>query len=184
MQIDALTVDSIGVSNSGTAVSFASDTLGNMLGSASLASGWTVSIPAGAVYTQPQLPAGATFAGLVRAAGQGGWTSNNFGRQLYVTTPTPNANTPCIGISDATATYNIAIAAGQNTVYLFGMPALSNNTTPQTLLASFANNGCSFNGAAFQAKPTVTGAKGGNVALGSLLSALAAYGLVTDSTTA
>jgi len=33
------------------------------------------------------------------------------------------------------------------------------------------------------AKPTVTGAKGGNAALASLLTALAAYGLVTDSTT-
>lgn len=34
------------------------------------------------------------------------------------------------------------------------------------------------------AKQTVTGAKGGNAALGSLLTALAAYGLITDSTTA
>jgi hypothetical protein len=33
-------------------------------------------------------------------------------------------------------------------------------------------------------KPTVTGAKGSNAALASLMSALAAYGLVTDSTTA
>jgi len=38
-----------------------------------------------------------------------------------------------------------------------------------------------FNGSAPIAKPTVTGAKGGNAALGSLLTALAAYGLVTDS---
>lgn len=35
-----------------------------------------------------------------------------------------------------------------------------------------------------QAKPTITGAKGGNAALGSLLSALASLGIVTDSTTA
>lgn len=34
------------------------------------------------------------------------------------------------------------------------------------------------------AKQTVTGAKGSNAALGSLLTALAAYGLITDSTTA
>ena len=33
------------------------------------------------------------------------------------------------------------------------------------------------------AKPTVTGSKGANAALASLLTALAAYGLVTDSTT-
>lgn len=44
--------------------------------------------------------------------------------------------------------------------------------------------GAGFNGQAPIAKPTVTGAKGGNAALGSLLTALANYGLVTDSTTA
>lgn len=41
-----------------------------------------------------------------------------------------------------------------------------------------------FNGTTAIAKPTVTGAKGGNTALGSLLTALAAYGLVIDTTTA
>lgn len=39
------------------------------------------------------------------------------------------------------------------------------------------------NGSAAPAKPTVTGAKGSNAALGSLLTALASYGLITDSTT-
>jgi hypothetical protein len=41
-----------------------------------------------------------------------------------------------------------------------------------------------FNNTVPIAKPTVTGAKGSNAALASLLTALAAYGLVTDSTTA
>jgi hypothetical protein len=41
-----------------------------------------------------------------------------------------------------------------------------------------------FNGAAAVAKPTVTGSRGGNAALASLLTALASYGLITDSTTA
>jgi hypothetical protein len=41
-----------------------------------------------------------------------------------------------------------------------------------------------FNGTSAIAKPTVTGAKGSNAALASLIAALAAYGLVTDSTTA
>lgn len=41
-----------------------------------------------------------------------------------------------------------------------------------------------FNGVAAIAKPTVTGSRGGNAAVTSLLTALAAYGLVTDSTTA
>ena len=34
------------------------------------------------------------------------------------------------------------------------------------------------------AKPNMTGAKGGNAAVASILAALAAYGLVTDSSTA
>jgi hypothetical protein len=44
--------------------------------------------------------------------------------------------------------------------------------------------GLGFNSTPAIAKPTVTGAKGANAALASLLSALAAYGLVTDSTSA
>jgi hypothetical protein len=40
-----------------------------------------------------------------------------------------------------------------------------------------------FGAAPVTARPTVTGAKGGNAALASLLTALAGYGLVTDSTT-
>lgn len=41
-----------------------------------------------------------------------------------------------------------------------------------------------FNGTAPAAKPTVTGSRGGNAALASLLTALAGTGLITDSTTA
>jgi hypothetical protein len=40
-----------------------------------------------------------------------------------------------------------------------------------------------FNGTAAIAKPTVSGAKAGNAALASLCTALASYGLITDSTT-
>jgi hypothetical protein len=43
--------------------------------------------------------------------------------------------------------------------------------------------GAGFNGAAPAAKPTVSGSRGGNEALASLLSALAGMGLITDSTT-
>lgn len=41
-----------------------------------------------------------------------------------------------------------------------------------------------FNGSAAIAKPTITGSRGGNVALASLLTALDTYGLITDSTSA
>jgi hypothetical protein len=40
-----------------------------------------------------------------------------------------------------------------------------------------------FNGTAPVAKPTVTGSKGANAALTSLMTALSSLGLVTDSTT-
>lgn len=45
------------------------------------------------------------------------------------------------------------------------------------------STGIGFYGAAPAAKPTVTGAKGGNAALASLLTALATLGILTDSTT-
>lgn len=41
-----------------------------------------------------------------------------------------------------------------------------------------------FNGTNPLAKPTISGSRGGNAALASLLTALANYGLITDSTTA
>ena len=41
-----------------------------------------------------------------------------------------------------------------------------------------------FNGTAAIAKPTISGACAGNTAIKALLTALASYGLVTDSTTA
>jgi hypothetical protein len=44
------------------------------------------------------------------------------------------------------------------------------------------NGKIGFNNTAPIAKPTVSGAKGSNAALGSLLTALAAYGLVIDTT--
>lgn len=51
------------------------------------------------------------------------------------------------------------------------------------LSATFHGN-VGFNGTAAIAKPTITGSRGGNAALASLLTALVNYGLITDSTTA
>jgi hypothetical protein len=66
--------------------------------------------------------------------------------------------------------------------------------TPQTLVvggtasftgaAGFAAGLGAYGHTAPAARPAVTGAKGGNVALASLMAALVAYGLVTDSTSA
>lgn len=62
-------------------------------------------------------------------------------------------------------------------------PYISANATmevgPSTKFASTTG----FNNTAPIAKPTVTGSRGGNAALASLLTALANYGLVTDSST-
>jgi hypothetical protein len=48
---------------------------------------------------------------------------------------------------------------------------------------AITGTGFGFNGTAAIVKPTVTGSKGSNTALASLLTALSAYGLVTDSST-
>ena len=50
-------------------------------------------------------------------------------------------------------------------------------------MVSLAGN-FAVNGATPPAKPTVTGSRGGNAALASLLTALASYGLIVDGTTA
>ena len=57
----------------------------------------------------------------------------------------------------------------------------TNDVTIQTLGA--AGGTASFYGAAPQPQPTITGAKGGNAALASLITQLAALGLITDGTT-
>lgn len=46
-----------------------------------------------------------------------------------------------------------------------------------------SDSGLAFHGSAAISKPTITGSKGGNAALGNLLTQLANYGLITDSTT-
>jgi hypothetical protein len=62
---------------------------------------------------------------------------------------------------------------------------VSGNGSVLSLTGSLTVSGqAGFNGTSPIAKPNVTGAKGSNAALASLMTALAAYGLVTDSTTA
>lgn len=53
-----------------------------------------------------------------------------------------------------------------------------------TIFFNFGPDGLGFNGASRHAKPTITGSRGGNAALASLLTALALYGLITDGTSA
>jgi hypothetical protein len=94
------------------------------------------------------------------------------------------------------ATADIKFTANSSQVMIIG-GSTATTTTPLVDL-SLANQPCilapdliglrffgnmGFNGAAAIAKPTVTGSRGGNAALASLLSALASYGLITNSTT-
>ena len=94
------------------------------------------------------------------------------------------------------ATADIQFTANSSQVLIIG-GSTATTTTPLLNLASanqpfilapdliglrfFGNMG--FNGATAIAKPTVTGSRGGNAALASLLTALANYGLITNSTT-
>lgn len=58
------------------------------------------------------------------------------------------------------------------------------NYSDSSILHQFGVTGIGFFGGAQATKQTVTGSRGGNAALASLLTALAAYGIITDSTTA
>lgn len=64
-----------------------------------------------------------------------------------------------------------------------GESQLRNSAGAARVRCGGVNDGVGFHGTAPQAKPTVLGARGGNVALGNLLAALAAYGLIIDGTT-
>lgn len=57
---------------------------------------------------------------------------------------------------------------------------------PKVILPSIESTptGVGFYGAPPATKPTITGSRGGNVALGDLLTALAGLGLINDNTTA
>lgn len=58
---------------------------------------------------------------------------------------------------------------------------LYNNATPRVMMDA---TGLGFFGTSTAAKQTVTGSRGGNAALANLLTALANYGFITDSTSA
>lgn len=65
-----------------------------------------------------------------------------------------------------------------------GMPSWANPTGISLSMGGVRLNGNGFGlNVAPIAKPTVSGSRGGNAALASLLTALAQYGLITDSTT-
>jgi hypothetical protein len=85
------------------------------------------------------------------------------------------ANNTVIG-NRGTGNTNAAVYIGGAT----NVSLANDNTNTTTALAGYIG----FYGATPVAKPTVSGAKGSNAALGSLMTALSTLGLVTDSTSA
>jgi hypothetical protein len=87
--------------------------------------------------------------------------------------------------SSTAAGSDLNLQSFDNTGASIGFPLIVERATGITTLTSLKVSGNSgFNNTAPIAKPTVSGAKGSNAALASLLTALVAYGLVTDSTSA
>lgn len=113
------------------------------------------------------------------------WTPTALGCEYVLTVVragTQSVATAFTVRSDAPAVTDIIY--GQATTRLRpSITAQLRNPSDTATLIEWNATGLGFFGTAPIAKPTVTGAKGGNAALSSLLAQLAALGLITDSTT-
>jgi hypothetical protein len=94
-----------------------------------------------------------------------------------------NGSQAGISQTDGTSTYTWSIdGSGNYRLFKAGATGVLDLTQGNSVNVKFRAVG--FNGSApVVTKPTVTGSKGSNAALASLLTALSGYGLVTDSTT-
>ena len=92
--------------------------------------------------------------------------------------PNPSLAQPYFQMTD--------IAGGGNATLVLGTAGSAFNVFDNgvNLKLQVNNTGVGFQGTGAIAKPTVTGSRGGNAALASLLTALANYGLITNSSTA
>lgn len=90
----------------------------------------------------------------------------------------------CTGATSTGGALDVGPGAGSSVGGLGRL--MSGGTTPGGGSARFSwnNTGLSFFGATCAAKPTITGSRGGNAALASLLTELATLGLITDGTSA
>lgn len=97
-----------------------------------------------------------------------------------------DATAPAIGFYRYASTlyFSYGTAATNTGDIMYISPTQVSMLQPLVASSSARFQTVGFNNTPPVAKPTVTGAKGGNAALGSLLTALASYGLVTDSSTA
>lgn len=92
-----------------------------------------------------------------------------------------NASSNHCALTDGTNVWSLGIDGATGDLRIVRLAGAGNINLGNGVGAKIWTPG--FNGAAIAAKPTVTGAKGGNAALTSFLSALATMGLITDSTT-
>jgi hypothetical protein len=112
----------------------------------------------------------------------------NDGPVFQVQTPASCVNYPSISGSGTGAGVLITAAGSDTNITLIHYPKgtsgevfLADNSRVAKVRVSSA--GLGFYGTAPTAKPTVSGSRGGNAALASLITALAGIGLVTDSST-
>jgi len=132
------------------------------------------------VYVSNQGKAGITNAYGVSIAAQSGASNTNMA--LLSGGPNWLQGITSIGANGPVAGYSLTIWTPSNTS---SDNALQVQNTASTVLFKIRSDGLiAFFGGTGSLKPTVTGAKGSNAALGSLMTALAGLGLVTDSTTA
>jgi hypothetical protein len=102
------------------------------------------------------------------------WGSTGSASQLYESWGR-NRGPHRLGYSSGNAEIDVTV----NSVIAFGVGQFNVTTYVNHKFVGSVG----FNNTAPIAKPTVTGSKGGNAALASLITALANYGLIVDSTT-
>jgi hypothetical protein len=179
--VDNITVSASGGPTTGPLLSMVTANTLSRVGSIAMdpAAAWTVTLPGGLSDTRyspiTSFANGAVFANLFQA--------------------------PTLALAGATGTVKaLAVYSGASLGWALGTQGASDDFALQRFNTSgvfqsqpisiarasgaitFIGN-MGFNSATPIGKPTITGAKGGNVALAALLTSLANYGLITDSTT-
>lgn len=94
------------------------------------------------------------------------------------------AITKIVSLAPSGSSSNVQIHDNVSTGFVNVLSLGSGHTTTPATNRATNNQGVTAPGATFHTPPAVTGAKGGNAALASLLSQLVSAGLITDSTTA